>query len=546
MKRYAADFETITTSPTRVWAWGISSIEDGDFSYGTDIEGFLEKVSRETCICYFHNLKFDGMFILDWCFRNGWEWSKKLSRSKQFNTLIGDLGQWYSMKIKFGRNTVTFYDSLKLLPMPIEDMPKAFGLSLKKLDLDYDEEREIGHQLTDKEISYLKNDVMILQGALKIMLEEGHTKMTISSNAYADLKKSIEEGWDLYYPTLELSVDADCRKSYKGGWTYVNPVYQNKMVEKGQVYDVNSMYPHVMRDKMLPYGEAIYYTGKYEYDPLFPLYICVVEVELRLKKNKYPSIQVKHSLFYSETEYIIETGCPTLLHLTSVDYELMLENYDVLSINHLCGYKFRGTIGLFAKYIDKWYKRKSESKKQGNNAMATIAKLFLNGSYGKIGSNPIKKQKIPYFDYEKNIVRFTMSDEEISNTGYVPVASFITSWARDIIIRAANSCGDRFLYADTDSLHILGKEKPNIDIDEYRLGAFKLESVFEQAKYLRAKCYIEENEGYMDKKCAGLPKACRDELNFDTLKTGQSFDGKLLPKTVPGGVILESTKFRIK
>ena len=70
---------------------------------------------------------------------------------------------------------------------------------------------------------------------------------------------------------------------------------------------------------------------------------------------------------------------------------------------------------------------------------------------------------------------------------YIPVGTFVTSYARNVTIRAAQKCYYRFIYADTDSLHLIGKEIPPIDVDQLKLGAFKLESVFTKAKFLRSK-----------------------------------------------------------
>lgn len=545
--RYMCDFETLTGTPTRVWEWGLVSINDLDtFQWGTNISTFMEFVSRETCTCYFHNLKFDGMFIVDYLLRNGIEWHESLKHVDEgFTTVIGDNGQWYSIKYKRGTTYTTFLDSLKLIPMPVASIPKAFGLQDRKLEMAYDGDRPEGYIPTEEEVNYLRGDVVIPAKALDVMFTEGHTKMTISSNAFADLKESVPE-WDNMFPTLDLAIDADCRKSYKGGWSYVNPSIQGAMVGSGSVYDVNSMYPHVMRDKPIPYGVPIYYTGKYAADELYPEYICCIEAELKLKQGKYPSIQLKGSIHSVEDEYITETNGLVLLHLTRPDYELMLECYDVLAVNYIGGYKFKRCTGAFAAYINRWYGRKNMAKEDNNAGMYTISKLFLNGSYGKIGTNPIKRMKIPYLDAESCVIKFKLSDEKIRNIGYVPVASYITAHARSIIIRAANKCGPRFLYADTDSLHILGNRPPDIPISDTELGAFKLESVFDRAKYLRPKAYIEEYNGKLDKKLAGLPKQCRGSLNFDTLERGHTFDGKLMPKVVQGGVILRETKFRIK
>ena len=47
-------------------------------------------------------------------------------------------------------------------------------------------------------------------------------------------------------------------------------------------------------------------------------------------------------------------------------------------------------------------------------------------------------------------------------------------------------------------------------------------------------------------KCAGLPEAQRSQVTPDNFNIGQVYTGKLLQKTVPGGVVLVETNFEIK
>lgn len=550
MYEYVADFETKTTEPTDVWLWGIDNLECSAFEYGVDIDGFMDYVSITTCKCYFHNLKFDGGFIVSWLFRNGYKHTEGKLKEKEFTTLISDMGQWYKIVVNFGRTRVTFLDSLKLIPLPVEDIPNAYGLPIKKLSIDYNKDRNKDYIVTSEEIQYVKHDVHVVAMALKINKTAGMKKITVASNALADFKDIQGDNYKHIFPELSIGVDKDCRLSYKGGWSYVNPVYSDKLIGEGCVYDVNSMYPAMMKYKMLPYGLPVYYDGEYIEDGVYPLYIQHFEADIKLKPGKYPSIQLKHSIYFNETEYITETNGVVTFCLTSVDFDLMLENYDVLQIKYLGGYKFHGATGLFASYVDKWYAKKESADREGNKGYKQVAKLYLNSLYGKEGANPIRRKKVPIWDEENNVVRYKITDPEESSGGYVPVASFITSYARDTIIRAANACGDRFVYADTDSLHIIGTDAPNIDIDSFRLGAFKLESIFIRAKFLRSKAYIEEvqtKDGTkLDKKLAGLPKNCRTNLTFKTLKRGQVFKGKLMPRTVKGGVILEEKDFKIR
>ena len=71
----SADFET-TTDPQdcRVWAWAVALIADPEqVYYGNSIQSFMNWLSRGNVhTAWFHNLAFDGKFILDYLMRCGY------------------------------------------------------------------------------------------------------------------------------------------------------------------------------------------------------------------------------------------------------------------------------------------------------------------------------------------------------------------------------------------------------------------------------------------------------------------------------------------
>ena len=143
---YTADFETTTDEEDcRVWAWAACEIsEDATVTMGTDMETFLAFCEDvENCDMWFHNLAFDGEFIVNYLLNNGWEWVKEKPGTRQFSTLISSMGKYYQVQVCFKRtkrqlNMVTFKDSLKKLTMSVEEVARAFKLPISKLTIDYD------------------------------------------------------------------------------------------------------------------------------------------------------------------------------------------------------------------------------------------------------------------------------------------------------------------------------------------------------------------------------------------------------------------------
>jgi len=578
MRKFTADFET-TTDPNdcRVWAYAICEIGNiNNFYYGNSINDFIEfcKNKRENYILYFHNLKFDGEYIFNYLLNNDYKCikDKKDREDKTFTTLISDTGQFYSIEIFFETknkkhiNKVTIYDSLKILNFSVDKIAKDFNLPIRKLELDYHANREIGHILTSEEIDYIRNDVEIMARALDFMFNENLNKMTIGSDALHNYKE-MNTNFSKYFPILPYEIDLDIRRSYKGGFTYLNDAYKEKETGNGIVLDVNSLYPSVMKYEKLPFGEPLYFEGAYKEDTLYSLYIQTFSCSFELKKGKIPSIQIKNNLSFLPNEYVKSSnGDIVTLTLTNIDLKLFLENYNVYDLTYHNGWKFKGIKGLFTKYIDYWSERKINAKKEKNNVLYIISKLMLNSLYGKFGLNPNVQGKYPYLN-EDGIVKYKMYPKEIRDSIYIPVASFITSYARNKTIRTSqaikdytikNYNKDYYIYSDTDSIHLLDIDenilRSFVDIDDYKLGAWKIESKFVKGKYIRQKCYIEL--GYDDKlnvTVAGLPKKLGKYVTFENFNKGMQIlandtekEHKLTFKHVKGGVILADTDFSIK
>lgn len=541
-------------------------------TFGEDIDSFINYCSliNESSSFYFHNLKFDGEFIIHYLLTHGFvHVNEKKLGVNQFSTIISDLNVFYCIKVKFKEEVIiSFFDSLKLLNFSVEEVAKAFNLSIKKLEIDYKAKREKGHKITDEEKEYLKHDVMIMSLALEKMFEMKITRMTIASNAMNFFKDTISkkrfEEW--FKPPL---YDKDLRQAYKGGFTYLNEIYRGKEVKEGIVLDVNSLYPSVMYYSPMPYGEGIYFDGKYVPDKLYNLYIQNITCQFRIKKDMIPTIQIKNNLSFVPTEYLSSSNGESInLTLTNVDLKLFLEHYDIYDVSYNWGWKYKSSTKIFKRYIDYWNELKVKATKEGNKPLRTIAKLMLNSLYGKFAASPEGRSKIPYLD--NNIVKYKLSELEERTAYYLPISIFITSWARDKTIRSAQAVYHRFIYADTDSLHLEGTDIPeNLLISDTELGEWKIESTFKRGKYLRQKCYIEDvvtpvdeiekfkkenpeclhlvsKDSIINIVCAGMPKGCYKNVTWENFDYGSVFDGKLGVKHTDGGIVLVDTTFTIK
>lgn len=561
-KQYVADFET-TTDPEdcRVWGWGMCDIDRAetvwDVEISTNMDRFIGRVTEENAIIYFHNLKFDGVFIVNRLFEDGYRWVAENPRRGEFTTLISNMGAWYSMDVAWRNGKRTeFRDSYKKLPMTAERVGKAFKLPELKLSIDYHKPRPVGYQHTMDERTYIAHDVLIIAKAMKVQLDQGMTKLTVGADALNEYKNVISKKlFTKYFPVLPDSMDAEIRRALRGGFTYVDTRHQGNITAAGRVYDVNSLYPSVMYREMLPYDEPVWCAGLPVASESHPLFIVSITFTATLKKDHIPCIQVKGSSRFVNTEYQTKITEPVTLMCTSVDLALWEDHYhmDILSYNG--GWLFKGVRGVFKDYIEKW----SEIKANSTGGLRELAKLMLNSLFGKFGSNPDMTGKVPIF--RDNVVEFTQGEPEIKDPVYTAMAVFITAYARNITIRAAQDNYATFAYADTDSLHLLTSTDPEtLEVHPNKLGAWKREYIFTQALFARAKTYSElvvadqcpyadddEHEhnpnGCHITHIAGLPVKVQKTMTFQHFESGTEMGGKLVPKRVPGGVVLIETSF---
>ena len=549
MRAYVADFETTTDlEDCRVWAWCVCSVDNPDMlEFGNDIATFIEWCNVSTnCQMYFHNLAFDGAFILDYLEHNGWNWieDKKCAKDKTYTCIINSTNQVYMITLYFEKcRKVVIYDSLKIIPLSVEQMAKAYGLEIGKGTLDYSLYREKGHILTDDEKEYIRLDVQIVAKVVKIFLDGKLNKMTAGSNALSDYKQMLGgyRKFRYVYPLIDKEVDNFIRRAYRGGFTYCNPIYACKELKEGIVLDVNSLYPSVMAatdGQILPIGKPVWFDGEYKEDKYYPLWIAVVNCRFKVKPDHIPCIQLKGNFRYGQTEYITDSKGEVSFMVSSVDWELITQQYDLKDVKWFGGYMFQANKYQFISYVDKWTKEKIQATLEGNKGKRQIAKLMLNSLYGKFATRlELQSRKPQLID---NVIHYVDLPPVEHEPVYLPVGVFITAYARYKTITSAQKVYDRFIYADTDSLHLLGTDLPDcLDIDDVRLGAWKLESTFRRAKFLRAKTYMEEDiEGNLTVHVAGMPAKLHSQVTFDNFNLGAKYYGKLYTRRVKGGIVL--------
>lgn len=547
------DFETTVyegQTSTEVWASAIVQLyTENVLIFHSIDETWDYLLSLDTDIdIYYHNLKFDGSFWLDFFIRKlkmsqAFEQFKENSaegrflkeREMQDNTVayvISEMGQWYTIRVKIHGHMITFKDSLKILPFSVDRIGKSFKTKHKKLSMTYDGYRYAGCEITDKEKEYIANDVLVVKEAVEIMFEEGHNKLTIGACCLSEYKRIFGTiDYKQMFPDLSKmridplahgvdNVDTWIRKSYKGGWCYVVPSKVGKIKTNGVTADVNSLYPSMMHSESgnsYPYGNPTFWVGNHippEADRDNTYFFVRIRTRFYIKDDMLPFIQIKGSTLYTPTlaletsdiydkhtdkyyrywrdENGVEHDSRVELTLTQTDYYLMLKHYHLVDCEIIDGCWFFCTKGLFDGYIDKYKQIKMTSK----GARRELAKLFLNNLYGKFASSTNSSFKVAFV--KDNHLSFYPVEAHEKKAGYIAIGSAITSYSRNFTITAAqnNYYGkDKrgFIYADTDSIHCDLKpyQLKGIRVDDVNFCCWKLEALWDKAIFTRQKTYIE-------------------------------------------------------
>lgn len=376
--------------------------------------------------------------------------------------------------VKLGIHTLR--DSYCILPIPLRVYCKD-EIDYGKLELT---EREANKT---EIIAYLKTDCVMLHELVMKFIERFDVNLTIGGTAIKKLKElhpfdTTGEGHDTRYRTFYFGgrVEALQTGIIRGDW---------------KVYDVNSMYPHVMRNARHPtgsrykigYGRNIDKHGRIAGFADAAFYFAKITAT---QSGAFP-VRAKNA----PLDFDVKRG---EFFVTSHELKAAIECGRVSDIKVLEVYVPEKTIS-FEDYVDRYMAEKIDSKKRGDKAGEIFAKLLLNSAYGKFGSNPRE-----YYDY--SLGDPPAIDYEIYSAGVdqvsiwrrptqrlsfydVSTAASITGAARAVLMRALASA-KRAVYCDTDSIICESLDQP---LDETALGAWKLEATGDTIAVVGKKMY---------------------------------------------------------
>jgi len=381
------------------------------------------------------------------------------------------------------KKKLTFIDTLnyaklsvsslgKILKIPKLNKPKCLGRLPKNT---IEKQELITYNLRDSEISYK---------GIKFLFEAfnrlgANPKMTISSTTMSLFKNKYLN--NIYY-THEKDVLRWLFKGYYGGRT---EVFQRGKIENYNYYDVNSLYPFVMKSFKYPNPNTMRIRRENTTDYIHE-YEGFSEILINCPEMEYPFLP-----FRTEEKLIFPTGEFRGVY-THVEIKKALElGYTIKKVFKTI--YFKETIEPFKEIITDLYNERLNYKKS-KSPMEFVTKILMNSLYGKFGQKFDNRDNwTPIPDTQKEIDKLTITaikdgycrtktDSKPACFCFPEWCSYVTAYARihlyDLIKRSQP------VYCDTDS--IITKKKM---LTGNKIGELKLEMKILRGIIVKPKFY---------------------------------------------------------
>lgn len=458
---------------------------------------------------YFHNFsRFDGILLMKFLVTHMGDYKiKPLMRN---NTL-------YQLSVysqdKKGKTKLLFKlrDSYTLLPNSLDTLAKTLCPHLgPKGSIAHDEVKVSSLQENRATLlDYMKQDIRLLGGVMLRAQDIYWTQynvdivecLTLSSLAMRifRIKYYDHKGCPIYIPSSNQ--DAFIRRGYYGGHADTYKPYGENLY----YYDVNSLYPFIMKTFAMPGGKPVWHGNLegLELDNMCGFIEAYVVCPSTITRPFLPYKNRKKTLLFPIGQFVGVYYSEELKYARDLGYEIL----------PLRGYLFEKMSSPFESFVSDIFASRQEAKKCGDDAMAYVYKILMNSLYGRFGINPectITEvcQKARYEDLiQRNnfisgnklsdhyyLVSYhshtghddNSSDFKLPTNSAVQISAAITACAR-IHMYKYISRPDCY-YTDTDSA-ILGNPLPEDEISSTVLGKLKEEHIVKNAYFLAPKCY---------------------------------------------------------
>lgn len=454
--------------------------------------------------------------------------------------------------------------------------------NIKKLkgDLDYSIIHTPTTPLTDKELGYCINDVLIITAyiAEKIKQDGDITKIPLTNTGYVRryCRKKTLKNKQYYYKIKGLTLESDeynlLKDAFAGGFTHGSCQYVKKsegLSDNMGSYDFTSSYPTVLISEKFPMGKGLQKIPKTKKE--FFQYVnngcSIFKIVLKNVRSKR---KYEHYISQSKCDIlekpIIDNGrvvsaSKLMIGLTNIDFRIIQFCYDfeIVGITDMWIYPVDYLPKELIQCILHFYKQKTTLKGvKGKEVEYQLYKGMLNSIYGMMVTEIVREDHV----YDLNEWSCSEPNVKQAINGvnndkkrflFYPWGVFCTAYARYNLWTGISAFGktNDYVYSDTDSVKVRNYDKHKeyidnynknikskienclsyyeIDLNEYKpknqkgiekpMGIWDFEGKISYFKTLGAKRYIYKNDEGWHLTVAGTGKISSLEYLLKTNKT---------------------------
>jgi hypothetical protein len=437
-------------------------------SFCDRLHNFLD-LENNYLVVYVHNLSYEFQFMCKW-----FSWIDIFADSER-----------KPIKAETDRHII-FKCSYRLSGYSLAVLAKNLHMhKIEKLtgDLDYDLLRNSETPLSEKELSYCFNDVLIVTAYISEQIAEfGNIEkipLTQTGKVRRYVRAKCFKNKKYRFMIEKFSLDKFeyllLKNAFAGGFTHCNAMYTEQICKNVTSYDFTSSYPTVLVAEKYPMskGRRIEIHTVEELENVIKNFAVLVDVEFTNIKS---SFIFENIISYSKCRNVINPlvnngrivqAEKLTITITDVDYLNIKDFYTWESAEiGLCYVYTRGYLpkeiieSILQFYNDKTKLKDVEEKK----AEYMHSKELLNSVYGMCVTSIVHDS----FDFDGNEWHTLQGDPECEIENYnkdknrflfYPWGVWCTAYARNNLYTGIKECREDYIYSDTDSVKIFNAEK---------------------------------------------------------------------------------------
>lgn len=520
------------------------------------LQAVLQLNERKTLIIYVHSLAFEFQFI-----RKRLNWISVFSLdTREPVKAVCDKGIEFRCSYKLSGYSLSALGE-RLTRYPVK---KLVG------DLDYRKVRHSNTPMTEKEIGYCVNDVLIVTSYIqeRIEIDGNITKIPLTKTGYVrqDVRKeclpsdkSRRDDYFRYRRTMDYlqltpELYKQLKRAYHGGFTHANAWYVQKEVRNVSSYDFTSSYPTIICSEKFPMSmPQQVYVGNWE---TFKWFLknrcCLFDCEIiGVQAKRTCENTLSFSKCWNVQGYVLNNGrivSAQVLRTTMTETDFFVFNkfysYDRIRISNFNVFR-KGYLPrpIVEKTIEYYEKKTILKDVPGAEVDYMQSKENVNSIYGCMVTDPCRDEIVYDNDewkkdpsnVEECIERYNKSKNRFL---WYPWGVWITSFGFLNLFSGIDELDSDYVYSDTDSVKFINADRHAEYFDRYNkeitekinkcltyhkidparacpktikgkekpLGVWDREPGYDRFKTLGAKRYMVEKDGKLSLTVSGLNK----------------------------------------